>query len=172
MPLPEPELFEQIGRLCSSWSLLETLSEATIWGLLKVKPNVGEAITGRMDMRGRWQLLLDTAKNIHNDTDMACLKGFDRDIKVLNQDRNVVVHGVMSAIINEEQNAYELGPAWSVQRGGNAGKRYPVSTEAVTIIRENIRTTGDKLAEFNGRFGYAIQSFPLGEVVKGWPLRL
>lgn len=55
---PSPQTFEEIGRLCVAWSYLEHVTEQTIWGVLELDDKLGPLITTRLDMRGRWDLIL------------------------------------------------------------------------------------------------------------------
>ena len=46
-------------------------------------------------------------------------------------------------------------PAWTIFRGSEAGKNFPISTEAVEIVRTNIQALGKKVSDFNSKQGYS-----------------
>jgi hypothetical protein len=67
---PSSETMAEIGRLCVAWAFLEGVTERTIWGILDVDEKIGPVITYRLDMRGRWALLMDWASRRHVGADL------------------------------------------------------------------------------------------------------
>lgn len=71
---PSPETFKEIGVLCVAWSSLEKCAEATIWGLLVADEKLGTVITGRLDLRARFELILQHAPKKHSPADVQELR--------------------------------------------------------------------------------------------------
>jgi hypothetical protein len=180
---PTPKTFELIGRLCAGWAYLESLSEATIWGVLEIDVSLGKIITWPKDLTQMWTLLISEAPSRLTEDDVMFLKAINKKLVDLTKDRNIVVHGVVTAqaIIDEPApepyskvtpKTHTIPPAWTVFRGQHAGKRFPISEDAVEIIYSNILKVCDELSEFNARHGFRITYFPYPEHNDEWPKRL
>jgi hypothetical protein len=179
-PEPSAGTMEEMGRLCGAWSFLELQTEMAIWGILGVADKLGPVITSRLDMRGRWQLLLEWAPRKHKPKELEELRLLNSDVTNVNVDRNIIVHGLVHAVgrrkdggvihgVDPKDIEYDREPCWTISRGPQAGKNFPVSKKAVEIVRVNIQTVGHKLRKFNARFGYTHKVTPMPEVEKGWP---
>jgi hypothetical protein len=88
----------EIRRLCMAWAFLERVTERTIWGILDVDEKIGPVITYRLDMRGRWALLMDWAPRKHIGADLKELSEVNADVGTVNTDRNIIVHGIVHAL--------------------------------------------------------------------------
>jgi hypothetical protein len=167
---PLPETFEEIGRLCTSWAYLESVTEQTVWGVLGVDINLGRFITWRLDLRSRWQLILEQAPNKHSAEDVTALRAINKDVSTVARDRNIIVHGSMHTLVDLSttgnpdygKDFANLGetfpvarvPCWTVFRGADVGKYFPVSKKAVEIARRNILTTAKHIVQFNKKHRY------------------
>ena len=177
---PAAATLEEIGRLCAAWSYLEGRTEQLVWGLLNLKPEAGRKLTWELDMKRRWALVTKHAAKKHSLPDIEMLKQYNKDAATIAQDRNIIVHGLMHAAaisripgktadLSTEEVEYVRVPCWTVFRGGDAGKNYPVSANAVKLVRENIQRLGKKVTEFNFRFNYLGTSDHNKEIEEGWP---
>jgi hypothetical protein len=182
---PSPQTYEQIGRLSSAWSYLEAVTDQTIWGILHLDDRLGPLITSRLDMRGRWDLILEWAPRKHSAGDVKELRDINIDIRTVNVDRNIIVHGIIHAMVNipgrkpappytiagktGDNIPFVRAPCWTVSRGAEAGKNFPVSTQAVDIVCQNIQSIGERVQEFNKRFSYYKMVTPMPDVEKNWP---
>jgi hypothetical protein len=181
---PSPQTMEEVGRLCAAWSYLEMVTEQTIWGILDLNDKIGPIITYKLDMRGRWTLLTEWAPRKHTAADVKELSNINADVITANTDRNIIVHGRMHALAktnlpvkppsytllqDENITGYERIPCWTVYRGPQAGKNFPVSKSAVETVLLNIQTIGKRVANFNTRFGYTKTVTPMLDVEPDWP---
>jgi hypothetical protein len=182
---PSSETMAEIGRLCGAWAFLEGVTERTVWGILNVDEKIGPVITYRLDMRGRWSLLMDWAPRKHVGADLKELSELNADVATVNTDRNIIVHGIIhaSAETNLQVNKlspnsivgteniirFARAPCWTVTRGPSAGRNFPVSTKAVETVRLNVQKLGERVAKFNAKFGYIKTVTPMPEVEKDWP---
>lgn len=179
-----PQLFEEVGRLCAAWAYLEMRTEQTIWGVIGVDQQHGRFITWRLDMRGRWELLLQQAPNKHGEKDVATLRGINKGVVAANRDRNIIVHGSLhSAILSKEKplpgsriedlTVLQARPhCWTVYRGADAAKNFPASKEAVEIVRTNVQKLARRLTDFNNAQGYVAFNTPMQAVEQNWPTPL
>src|SRR5262249_50804280 len=133
---PTPKTMEEIGRLCGAWSYLEVLTEQTLWGILDADEKLGPVITWRLDMRSRWQLILEHAPKKHDSKDIDELRAINKDLATVTRDRNIIAHGLVHAAMNFPGERPEPGvvdhllkdadvmrvPCWTVFRGAEAGK--------------------------------------------------
>jgi hypothetical protein len=90
-----PAIFQEVGRLCSAWSFLEKRTENMLWGILDADERLGPIITWRLDLRGRWQLILKHAHKKHGADQIKELRNMNKDIVVVTRDRNIIVHGLI-----------------------------------------------------------------------------
>ncbi len=145
-----------MGRLCGAWSFLEAQTETTLWGILDADGRLGPVISWRLDLRSRWQLILEHAPKKHNETDMAVLRAINKDVGTIARDRNIVIHGLVHMLSRvkrgETKEETVIPPCWVVFRGADAGKNFPVSTDAVHTIRANVQKVSVRVQAFNKRF--------------------
>src|SRR3954451_7224689 len=89
---PEPSLdtFAEVGKLCVAWAYLEARTEATLWGILDVDERLGPLITPRLDLRGRWEMLLGQAPQRHTRDQIEILRRINKDLTPIMRDRNVI----------------------------------------------------------------------------------
>ena len=93
---PDPKFFEELGRLCAAWAYLELRTDSAIWGILKIKKDTGQHITWRLDMRGRWGMLMSISKTLLTPDKRKTLLALNAHIEELNEQRNLFVHGAIS----------------------------------------------------------------------------
>jgi hypothetical protein len=65
--------------------------------------------------------------------------------------------------------AFARIPCWTVFRGAEAGKNFEISTEAVITVRDNIVKIGNRVTDFNNRYGYTKSSPHTDHLESGWP---
>jgi hypothetical protein len=181
---PTTRTCREIGRLCIAYAALESEVECTVWGILDLDGRIGPIVTGRQDLRNRFQIILEYAERKHTKGDIVELKEINKWLTPIMRDRNIVVHGLVSATIVQHGPLPQRGtivaqpfvfgrtPCWTITKGGDAGKSFPVSPEAVTLIRNNIGKVSDRLMRFNQRFNYRLTSQQSDIVEQGWPKSL
>ena len=185
---PSAKTRREIGRLCAAWSLLEARSEATLWGIIGADQRLGPLISARLDLRGRWQMIIDQARRYkYHEDDLRILRQINADLTPIIQDRNIVIHGLIHALVIvpeefadrfKQGDSLPLGTAfareacWTVFRGSQAGKSFPVSTEAVLVIRGNIDTISNRVRVFNRAHNYTEFMGGGEDVVREWPTPL
>jgi hypothetical protein len=92
--MSEPHL-AAIGMVVIESTYLEKFIERLIWWLCKVNPKQGKFLTARMLMDSRLDLLSDLAKpKIKDPSRRQVLTTLISDLKNVNNERNVVVHGL------------------------------------------------------------------------------
>ncbi len=184
---PTISTFKEIGRLCVGWSFLESMTEATLWGILDLDNRLGPLISWKQDMRGRWALIVEYAPTKHDETAIATLRQINKDIQQVNADRNIVVHGLVHSTVTvpldwehgkavpgglQSSVPFDMPPCWTIFRGEGKGRNYPISSSAVKIITENIHNIVVRLAEFNKTHNYIDRSTLNADIVASWPTRL
>lgn len=183
---PTNETLIEIGRLCGAWSFLESVSEQTIWGLIGADLEIGSMITDRLDLRLRWELILKHAAKKHTETDVSELRNINKDITTATRDRNIIIHGIMHAMVIKKPTPLQYGeavqpedllnvlrvPCWTIFKGVDAGKNFPVSSKAVETVRVNIQKIGKRTVAFNKRHQYFGKIRPEAPVETGWPTPL
>ena len=109
----------------------------------------------------------------------------NKDITNVSRDRNIIVHGLIHAELITPEPRPERGtvipgglipsfpfskqPCWTIFKGEDKGKSFPVSVEAVRIVLSNIDILAEKLQKFNKSNGYKIVSAISGDVEANWP---
>jgi hypothetical protein len=156
------QVFEEVGRLCVSWSYLEGAMEATLCGILGLNDKLSELVTWKMDIQSRGQMIVDHAPSKHTAAEVGYLKDFNTKLKKVAKDRNIILHGRVHKSANRPS-------CWTVYRGEGKGKNYPVSPEAVIIARVNIHNLGLELSGFNDRHGYREFNKPSDVIETDWP---
>jgi hypothetical protein len=160
----------EIGSLCGAWAFLEHVTEQAIWGILKLDRQIGAHVTWRLDMKMRWELLLKVAAD-HLPGEIAFLRKTNKRVTTCTRDRNIIVHGVIHGLLEGGDPSKPVA-FWTVFRGADAGKRFQVSTEAVSIVRENLRILGMEMLVFNHRNRFpAHDSITGGTAEDHWPKR-
>jgi hypothetical protein len=144
------------------WACLELETERTIWGILEVDTRIGPLLTWRLDLRARLQMILDCAAKKHSPEDLAFLRGINKQLVVVTRDRNIVVHGAV------HYNFAKQMQCWTIFRGAEAGKSFPVSITAVRRIMLNIHKLLHDLVKFNDRHKYLVGSDAAQEVGVDW----
>lgn len=184
---PLARTYREIGKLCAAWSHLEHRTEATLWGILGLDASLGPLISWKQDLRGRWQLIIDHASKKHDEKDVASLRSINKDIITAIRDRNIIIHGLVharmalpsdlprgSSIPGGNCPIYPMTslPCWTVFRGEEKGKSFPISTEAVKIVVSNINKIGERLNVFNVTHNYHEASNPSTMIEQNWPKQL
>jgi hypothetical protein len=165
---PSSDTKAEIGSLCGAWAYLEIVTEQAIWGILKLDMKIGPLVTWRLDMKMRWDLILKVADD-HIPAESAFLRKLNKGVVACTRDRNIVVHGVVHALI-KDGDPNQPKAFWTVFRGAEAGKKFPISTAAVRIVRENVQYIGHQLAAFNERHKFSPANHPGGGVEQtDWP---
>lgn len=145
---PGPDFFEELGRLCAAWAYLEAGTDCAIWGMLKLDKTTGPHITWRLDMRGRWSMLMSISKTLVDKAERQALVKLNTKVEDLNERRNLYVHGLVASYSNATQ-FYQV-----VFRGKMQGKLQPTSAKLVQTTREEIQDVATQMAAFNRRLGY------------------
>jgi hypothetical protein len=164
---PSQETSATVGSLCGAWAFLEIVTEQAIWGILKLDNKVGPHVTWRLDMKMRWELLLRVSKE-HLPEEEPFLRKLNKQVKDCTRDRNIIVHGVVHALL-ESGDPNKPKAFWSVFRGADANKKFPVSIKAVQIVRDNVQKLGNEMKAFNGRHNFPQTSLDGGFGEEGWP---
>lgn len=179
---PSNETMIEVGRLCAAWSCLESTTETTIWGILDADEKLGPVITWKLDLRGRWQLILEHASKKHSSNDIDFLKKISKVLTVVTRDRNIIVHGLIHSVatlkegVDKNKNLdasdliFSFPPSWTIFRGSEAGKSFPVSTDATKVVRENIQQIHFALGSFNERHKYQKGTVPKPFAEDNWPI--
>ncbi len=179
-PIPA-EVYEKIGRLCSGWAYLEFRTEQLIWGITGVDAIAGRDLTWRLSMLQRWELVRARAPDKHDEPDLVILRALGDRIGILAKDRNIVVHGLVHTKVRDPitdggkiaiGGIIEQVPAWTIFRGSDAGKNFPISVDAVQIIYDNILKTSAEVVAFNDRHGYTLAAMPDVAIQEQWPAKL
>jgi hypothetical protein len=154
---------------------------------LCVDAGLGPVISWKQDLKGRWQLIIEHAWKRHNELAVAELRSINKDIITTSIDRNIVVHGLVHAKLSIPNNLargatisggtvpiYPMTapPCWTIFKGEGKGKSFPISTEAVTIIIDNINKIAERVAAFNLCHNYHEASIPSSTVEQSWPKKL
>ena len=166
---PTIETKMEIGSLCMAWAYLENLSERALWGMLKLDDTHGPLVTWRLDMRARWQMLLEhVAEKCPNEASF--LRKTNKLVATATRDRNIMVHGVVHSVAKTD----DKNPAafWTVFRGADAGKKFPVSATAAKTTRKNIQFLCRGMEAFNERNKYPANYYKgliSSPLEKNWP---
>jgi hypothetical protein len=139
---PSPQTHEEVGRLCAAWAYLEHVAEQTIWGILEVDQKIGPIITYRLDLRGRWSLLTEWAPRKHSDADVKVLSNIAAQVRTVNTDRNIIVHGLIHAQMELPNHESKPAPYTIV---GKAGERLPFAQIPCWTITWSASLTVDNL---------------------------
>ena len=157
------------------WSFLEGVTEILLWGIEGADQTTGPNLSWRKNLSDRWKLILERAPEKHNENDLQTLRTLKNRIVVLVRDRNIIVHGLVHGKIRipdvaSESPTMEHVPAWTVFRGPDAGKNFPISEGAVRIVYDNILKVSAEIQAFNKRHGYADHTQQGDEIEDNWPL--
>jgi len=188
-PEPTDATTIEMGRLCMAWSVLEGRTEATLWGILGADEKLGPIITWRLDLRGRWQLVLEHAPTRHNREEVEELRSINKSLTPVMRDRNIIIHGLVHAIMEilgdrrpasgevipgglAGPHTFARKPCWTVYRGSEAGKNFPISRDAVEIVRENVLKITDRVVAFNNAHNYKTTFRPRDTIEVDWPKRI
>jgi hypothetical protein len=162
----DDKVHEEVGRLCSAWAYLEAVTEIALWGILDLDVRTAPLVTAKLDMRARWQMILDHAERKHAG-EMSALRKINKLLVDVTRDRNIVVHGLIHS--RALLGTFTFPISWTVFRGAGAGKSYPVTAENAKTIRTNIQAIGKMVSAFNDRHGYVDGCQPQLKVESGWP---
>jgi hypothetical protein len=154
-----------------AWAYLEVLCEQTLWGMLKLDKTHGPLVTWRLDMRARWQMILDKSNGLFSSEDEKIIRQINKGVTIAARDRNIIVHGVIHSII--ATNDLKRPEAfWTVFRGADAGKKFTVATIFVQIVCENIQLLCKRMEKFNKDHSYQSTSLEPRVPEQGWPKRV
>ncbi len=186
---PSNETFAEIGELCAAWAYLEAVTEATLWGILDADEKLGPLISARLDLRGRWMMILRHAPKKHTNTEIELLRDTNKDLTPVIRDRNIIVHGLVNAVMafpahmpptlgtdvitkDFADPTFSRIPCWTIFRGADAGKSFPVSKAAAEIVRNNIVKITTRVENFNEQHSYRKFTLPAKQVETGWPVQI
>src|SRR5215218_6745857 len=106
-------------------------------------------------------MILEYAPRKHDDNAKAILRGINKDIVPIARDRNIIVHGVVhsqallpgGAAFGDKLGRTEEVPltrlvCWTIYKGAEAGKNFPVSSKAVKTVRKNVQQVGHRIVAF------------------------
>ncbi|WP_145608238.1 hypothetical protein [Nitrospirillum amazonense] len=185
-PEPTKETYAAVGHLCVAWSYVEMLSEQTLWGILSLNREQGEAFIWRMPLLQRWQVIVREAKKKFNESEIKELLKIKHLVETVQRDRNIVVHGIVHASIalanpiSKYDRIAGIGdpiqfsrpPCWTIYIGEDAGKNFQVSTEAVLIIKENAEKVQELIRSYNINKGFTAGTVPNDNIEPNWPKRI
>ncbi|MBZ0163116.1 MAG: hypothetical protein K8H74_10430 [Notoacmeibacter sp.] len=157
----------EVGTLCQAWSFLDLVSDILLYGLTNPSDEVISILSEKMEMRSKWENIFKLAKDKLSASDLAELKTIKKLIETVASDRNIIIHGEVSADIA----AFPAQAFWTIWKGANAGKRFPISTEAARIVCENVQYVANSVVDLNKKLGFGTRKTH-GEVVKDWPIPL
>lgn len=132
VPQVDPDLFEEVGRLCAAWAFLEHSVEQEIWHLLGLREELGSVFTDNMDLQRRWDTLLKVSREQGSLLHGSYLTE-RKAIETITRDRNLIVHGRI------DWRPGEASRMWVISRGYYSDKRTPVSAEFVRRTQGEIR---------------------------------
>jgi hypothetical protein len=174
---PSPKTREEVGRLCAAWSYLEWTTEHTLWGISPTHQNAN------LDLEGSWKVILKAAPSALDPNDLKDLQQIYQDILTVKRDRNIIVHGRIGAlmvlpkrpptytVVGPSDAGYEFArvACWTLYKGPEAGKNFPISPNAVEIVRSNIQSIATHVQDFNKRLNF-LKGRPITEIVEAsWP---
>ena len=184
----EPSLatLREIGRLCIAWSYFERVSEIALRTVLRDDDQWNELIESDLDIRRMWERIVSEAERKLPKGEIVELRLIVGDLATVKRDRNIIVHGVVGAILempNDETppvfaavpaSAYKASrvPCWTINKGTVGGKNFPISTEAVTIVLDNIIQLSRQTEAFNTRLGCVKGRGATENIETGWPTSL
>jgi hypothetical protein len=180
---------KEIGSLCMAWAFLEFHSEATLWGITGITQPIGEIFTWRMPLRDKWNMITKVAKKNLSEDEYKELKEINRYLVQASRDRNIIVHGIVHAVVSSPVENLSYGdavgpteeidpssfvriPCWTIFIGEDAGKNFAVSNSAVEMVRVNIQKIAQMVIDFNKKKGFTTTSQILGGVEQTWPTPL
>ena len=179
---PTADTSAEIGRLCSAWAYLEFVSEIALCGIIDADEKLGPIITWRLDLRARWQLILEHAYLKHSEQEIAELKLINKHLVNVTRDRNIIVHGMVhaTAVVPSPPPApivvpvgvplqFERVPCWTIFRGSESGKNFRISQQAVTIVRTNVQKLAQQVNLFNSTHGYQPVTKLAEQIEVAWP---
>lgn len=180
---PSNETYAAIGHLCVAWSYVEMQSERVLWGILGLNADLAEAFVWRMGLLQRWQMIVREARKKFAEEEVNELKAMKKLIDTSQRDRNIVVHGVVHAMARlpekpksgafigtiDSPPPFERVPCWTIYMGDDAGKNFPVSTNAVKTIIGNVEKIQKLLDAYIARKDFT-SGTPLADAIEeNWP---
>ncbi|MBR1207095.1 MULTISPECIES: hypothetical protein [unclassified Bradyrhizobium] len=96
-----------IGLIAIHWSYLEHTVESLIWAILEVKAPTGRALTADIQMRARMKMLRKLIDARHPPMSEV-FKNLQTTVQNLEQDRNLIVHGIWGRDYGSEPSATSL----------------------------------------------------------------
>jgi hypothetical protein len=186
MAEPSKETLEEVGRLCQAWSWFEAVTDTTLLAVSDVSERENFSQLWRIDIWRRWEHLLQRAERGSTAADLAVLRKISTQLVTVIKDRNIIIHGLVHAsakmsgnksytdgnIPAGEELSFIRAPCWSISRGPEAGKNFPVSTKAAECVRLNIQKLGSRLKKYNNEHGYKTQRSPNKNIEGSWPIPL
>jgi hypothetical protein len=183
---PSQETLAAVGELCVAWSYVEMRTERTLWGIMGLTPQQGEAFLWRMPLLTRWQMIVREARKLYQEAEVDELKAIKKMVDTTQRDRNIVVHGVVHALMiadGDQTPGRLVGsvaqpppfvrlPCWTIYMGDDAGKNFPVSPSAVGTIIDNARKIAELITAYNNRKGFTVGTDLAETVEEGWPVLL
>jgi hypothetical protein len=160
------DIMAEVGSLCMAWAYLESETERALWGVADLDDRTGPMVTAKLDMRVRWQMIVEHAPKKHS-SDISSLRKLNKLMVDVARDRNIIVHGLVHA--RADHGKFTFPPSWVLFRGEGKGKSYPVSLKAAKIVRENIQKIAEQIQRFNERHKYFSRSRPTGTIERNWP---
>jgi hypothetical protein len=176
---PTPETYQKMGALCVAWSYLEMETEKTLLGIMSLSQELARIFVWRLGMRQRWQLIVSEGDTFLQSSDVSALKAINKKIEVVMRDRNIIIHGIVHAYkknftgsfmsMDELTSEHITPPCWTIFMGEGAGKRYPVSTSAVSTVLQNVQKVGEELMIINKRLDFKTSTEINSEIEHNWP---
>jgi hypothetical protein len=135
----DPQLAEGVGRLCAAWAFLEVVVATKVWQMIGLTEPMGRLVTDNLDLRRRWQLLIDVAEltgvvHLHQ-----LYKSKTNALTDLTRDRNLIVHGAVT--LNPGDKTF----CWQIDRGAYAGRRIPAKAKTVIATKDAVNTFANEV---------------------------
>jgi len=150
---------------------VELFTEGKMWGLLKLDRALAETFIWRMGLTQRWTMIVTEAKKRLGEDEWKEAKRIRSMVDDVSQDRNVIVHGIIHKTVRTDLTLSP--PVWAIFMGQNAGKSFPVSTDAVRVVIKNAYKLQLTIKDFNTRNGFSGHSLDnLPSIGEPWPRQL
>ncbi|WP_338700663.1 hypothetical protein V5279_21215 [Bradyrhizobium sp. 26S5] len=156
LTLTRSEIYS-IGRVAFHWSYLEFAAEHLIWSLLRTKTHVGRAVTEETQLRARLKIiqkLFDAMPQLASIS--ADLPQLIKEIKALEPDRNLIIHGTWKRDNRIGHPAVTALRRSSKSRGHVHGEYFP--PERFQKIVDGIIGAGRRLILISGAVDRALAS--------------
>lgn len=182
---PSDRTRQEIGSLCFAWAFLELHSEGTLRGITSITPEQARIFSLKMAVQEKWNLICRQGQLVFSPEDQSTVNNIRAAISKAADDRNIIIHGVVHAGIMTDSPDMPYGeampaskfrdipfyrqPCWTIFKGTNAEKNFPISSQAVEIVRSNIQLISAKVLAFNKRKNFTVMPAMSEAIEPDWP---